>query len=834
MMTNRVLWMALPVMAAMLSGHAMGGEPRPRRENAPRRPPASQPAQASEGARLERDLEYGRVGEKRLLLDLYLPENAEGPLPLIVWVHGGGWQSGSKEQCLPARQGFVARGYAVASVNYRLSGEAPFPAQIEDCKASIRWLRANAKTYKLDPDRIGVWGSSAGGHLVALLGTSGEVKEWDQGDNAGVSSRVQAVCDFYGPTDLAQFVVTPGYEGHAKPDSPESKLIGGAVLDNKDKAARANPIPYVDKGDPPFLIVHGDSDPVVPPPQGQLLYDALQKAGVESSLHFLSGAKHGGPEFNAPDVVEMVAAFFDKHLKGLATRQTSEPPALNSSRKSEPSITSISSTASISSPSSGGLLFFASYPERANTAAIANPNIAGALHTMYWSDVEKQEGVFDWSGLDGRIRPWVEGGKKVALRIMWSSSGRWPEPAAKHPTPRWVFDKGAKFILAPQSQTEVPLPWDPIYQECADGFLREVARKFDGDPNVLFIDVTPGAETNPYRGRMDQAEPAFKPLFLETAASDGRRYSDQLWLETVRQYVDSATSVFTKTKLLVTLNNGGLEGQQFHEIGAYCVAKGCMVGQNGLRETSYIEDSPRRADFLEWGKQTPLYFEMNAASGPRAGALMEIMKAAERIGCDYLCVYAVDVLKGTQGQPTFDPAWEEALRYGAQVVENGAANPTAQASAPQSRPPESGERAASRPARPRPDENAPPQWVKEPIEAPNLRYETFHSATIDGPVSYLIYLPTEYEKSGDKRYPVMYWLHGRGGAQTGLPAFCERLTKAIEAGKTALSCGYTCDLEHTPGNWMGIKYDAIQRNIRYNHMAVVKAGRAGDAAKLHM
>jgi acetyl esterase/lipase len=147
------------------------------------------------GVKAHRDLVYVEGGHERHKLDLYLPEKAEGPLPLLIWVHGGGWQNGSKDGCPPLRAGYIERGYAVASINYRLSGHAVFPAQIEDCKAAIRWLRAHAKEYNLDAKRFGVWGSSAGGHLVALIGTSGDVKEFDVGDHLDQSSRVQAVCD---------------------------------------------------------------------------------------------------------------------------------------------------------------------------------------------------------------------------------------------------------------------------------------------------------------------------------------------------------------------------------------------------------------------------------------------------------------------------------------------------------------------------------------------------------------------------------------------------------------------------------------------------------------
>jgi acetyl esterase/lipase len=267
------------------------------------------------GVKSHRDLIYVEGGHERHKLDLYLPEKAGGPLPLIIWVHGGGWQNGSKDGCPPLRGGYIESGYAVASINYRLSGHAVFPAQIEDCKAAIRWLRAHSKEFGLDAKRFGVWGSSAGGHLVALLGTSGEVKEFDVGANLDQSSRVQAVCDYYGPTDLAVFVTTPGYERHATADAPEAKLIGGAVLENKAKAARVNPITYVSKDDPPFLIVHGDQDPTVPINQSQLLFEALKKTGVSAHFHTIHGAGHGGPGFAGLDLSEMVSAFFDERLK---------------------------------------------------------------------------------------------------------------------------------------------------------------------------------------------------------------------------------------------------------------------------------------------------------------------------------------------------------------------------------------------------------------------------------------------------------------------------------------------------------------------------------------
>lgn len=272
--------------------------------------PAQRPrAQLPEGTKVSRDLPYIENGHERQRLDLYLPENADHPLPVVVWVHGGGWRGGSKDsgrRALP----LVGKGYAVASINYRLSQHAVFPAQIEDCKAAIRWLRANAEKYNLDPDHIGVWGSSAGGHLVALLGTSGDVKELEGNDGSpGQSSRVQAVVDWYGPADFLKFQLSENSE------SAISKLLGGTIQDNPDKAKQASPVTYVSKDDPPFLIMHGDKDPTVPFNQSERLADALKKAGVPVTFQPIPGAKHGGPEFRSPENLKTIEEFFDKYLK---------------------------------------------------------------------------------------------------------------------------------------------------------------------------------------------------------------------------------------------------------------------------------------------------------------------------------------------------------------------------------------------------------------------------------------------------------------------------------------------------------------------------------------
>jgi len=279
--------------------------------------------QAPPNTRVLRDLEYVPAGHERNKLDLYLPEQGQtsSPLPLIIWVHGGGWRNGSKDNCRATR--FLGKGYAVASINYRLSSHAVFPAQIEDCKAAVRWLRVNAKKYNLDAERFGVWGSSAGGHLVALLGTAGDIKDFDKGQNLNVSSRVQAVCDYYGPTDLLKMDDFPGRMAHNAPDSPESKLVGGPIQENKQAVRRLNPISYVTKNDPPFLILHGDNDQSVPHNQSQLLYEALNKTGVKVTFYTVKGGGHGFKGTDEPDSVreKMVLDFFNKYLRPAGLRR---------------------------------------------------------------------------------------------------------------------------------------------------------------------------------------------------------------------------------------------------------------------------------------------------------------------------------------------------------------------------------------------------------------------------------------------------------------------------------------------------------------------------------
>lgn len=275
--------------------------------------PKLQPKDAPPGAKVIRDLEYAKVGDVRLALDLYLPNEGDGPFPVIVAIHGGAWSAGTRGQAQGIRQ--ASRGYAVAAISYRLSGVATFPAQIEDCKAAVRWLRAHAKKYNLDADRVGATGHSAGGHLASLLGTTAAVKEFDKGDNLDFPSKVQAVCALSGPTDFLQMqahALKGSKLNHDSPNAPEAKLIGGPIQKNKEKVAKANPITYVSKDSPPFLLIHGDQDPLVPFHQAQLLHDALKEKGVSVQLHLVKGAGHG---VGGREVNELIDRFFDTHLK---------------------------------------------------------------------------------------------------------------------------------------------------------------------------------------------------------------------------------------------------------------------------------------------------------------------------------------------------------------------------------------------------------------------------------------------------------------------------------------------------------------------------------------
>lgn len=263
-------------------------------------------------------LEYANVEGKPLLLDLRIPDGP-GPHPVIVYLHSGAWISGDRTGGPAIRQ--ASRGYAVASIEYRLAPQYIWPAQVEDAKAAVRWVRANAARFKLDPDRVGLFGTSAGGHIGAVLGTSGGVASLEgmQLGNPQFSSRVKAVIDFYGPTDLLkledQKLPCIPLDGNAS-YMPPSLLMGCPIQSCKEKTATANPMTYVTPDDPPFLIMHGVLDCLVPFQQSVLLHTALELRGLDSKLVLIPTGDHGGSKFDEQQYRQMVSDFLDKNLRG--------------------------------------------------------------------------------------------------------------------------------------------------------------------------------------------------------------------------------------------------------------------------------------------------------------------------------------------------------------------------------------------------------------------------------------------------------------------------------------------------------------------------------------
>lgn len=249
-------------------------------------------------------------------MDFYYPTadslESQDPFPVVVYVHGGGWTSGDKSDLALYRDALTSKGIAVAAVDYDLAPQHVFPENIEDIKCAVRYLRAEADTYALDPDRIGAYGGSAGGHLVNLLGVSADQTQWDTGDYLDYSSAVSAVVDLYGPTNLS--IEFPGNE----PD-----LLLEAFGDSSyDQATDQSPLHYVSQDDPPFLIIHGEEDSLVPFKQGQVFYDALKAVGVDATLVPVENAGH---TFKAekkgrsisptmPEIAELMSDWLVEHL----------------------------------------------------------------------------------------------------------------------------------------------------------------------------------------------------------------------------------------------------------------------------------------------------------------------------------------------------------------------------------------------------------------------------------------------------------------------------------------------------------------------------------------
>lgn len=281
-----------------------------------------------------RDVTYCTVGRVDLKMDVYLPDNSySASRPAVVYVHGGGWVSGDKRSGAGSLDisELIGRGYVVASLNYRLAPQYKFPAQIEDVKCAIRSLRANSAIHHINPDHIGAWGGSAGGHLVSLLGVTDQSAGFDVGQYLEQSSRVQAVVDYFGPSDL-----TSSDFGSAQ----RQQIL--TVFGSTDALGSASPITYITKDDSPFLIVQGELDTTVPPHQSQELYDRLGAAGVPATLVMVKNAGHsfkpvGGPiSPTRPEITKMMADFFDRQLRSNGTVSAQTTTGYQMSRSPSP------------------------------------------------------------------------------------------------------------------------------------------------------------------------------------------------------------------------------------------------------------------------------------------------------------------------------------------------------------------------------------------------------------------------------------------------------------------------------------------------------------------
>ncbi|MFW5690293.1 MAG: alpha/beta hydrolase fold domain-containing protein [Planctomycetota bacterium] len=252
------------------------------------------------------DIVFKDTPSGELLLDIHVPDGP-GPHPCISWICGGGWKGMNKRGCLGVVGYLVDAGFALLAGNYRVTSQAPWPAQIEDCKAAIRYARAHADEFALDVDRFGVVGDSAGGHLAAMVAVAGPDAGFDVGENLEASSAVSAAVPIYPPTDF------PRWDGPLLDEI--TALLGGRIEEVPETAAAASPITYVTPGAPPHMLIHGDVDKIVPHRQSVLYRDALQAADVEVTLHTVEGVGHQGDViYPMPEVQSWITDFFQRHM----------------------------------------------------------------------------------------------------------------------------------------------------------------------------------------------------------------------------------------------------------------------------------------------------------------------------------------------------------------------------------------------------------------------------------------------------------------------------------------------------------------------------------------
>ena len=265
------------------------------------------------------NIAYAGDTSRKHLLDIYLPADAKENTPLVVWFHGGAWMLNDKYADMgymaKTVRGFLDQGYALASIDYRYSTEAVFPAQIQDCNQAVEFLYQHAEKYKLDKDRIALIGFSAGGHLASLMGLSNNnaVKEFYP-PSGPTHFKIRCVLDFYGPADFILFANNPDPDRN-NPQNPIAILLGALPGDRPDLAKKASPVTYVDKDDPPFLIVQGEKDETVPNTQSKILHNRLRQAGVKSELIIVPDAPHYGVMFDTDDIRRKLFAVLRKNMK---------------------------------------------------------------------------------------------------------------------------------------------------------------------------------------------------------------------------------------------------------------------------------------------------------------------------------------------------------------------------------------------------------------------------------------------------------------------------------------------------------------------------------------
>ena len=445
------------------------------------------------GVKVHRDLEYARVDGESLHLDLYLPENMDAHTPLLVWIHGGGWTRGDKALINPAAIRLSGEGYAVASINYRLVGLNLHPKQIHDCKGAIRWLRSKAHHYGYDATRIGVGGGSAGAHLALLLGLSAGEDELEGmvGGNLNESSQVHAVVDLFGPSALLSYAdEVPDFRG-----KKSSALLWSA-----------SPVRYLTSDDPPVLIFHGDEDSIVPVSQSRILHERYRQVGLDSTLHIIEGAAHGGMEYSDSIRYPLIKEFFDKHIKRLdeysnlkvKPSPSAQVNTTNSTEYKQQNFVLNKQNAKLhgfhwmigpKSGLAGSEDEFQRLLMEIDRNLSSNPYITGVYIITHWRLIEPKENQLDLSRLDRVIEIIRKQGRYYKLSV---------NPGIY--TPEWVYELGAEAFNTLGSnpdrreiynkKTKVPIPWDPVFLDQYFKTLGAIAERYRDDASFRAIALT--------------------------------------------------------------------------------------------------------------------------------------------------------------------------------------------------------------------------------------------------------------------------------------------------------------------------------------------------------